>query len=280
MLLIMHYWQHEGLPAEDLKLSRIVRLTPREWQKIKPTISDLFDANWRHKRIELELTRATDIVSKRSAAGKASAEARYNKRSTHVETNAQTDKQQTGRPSPSQPLEVISPPSEAPPNKPKSDDVREAVAIYAQVALREETGWPGVQRLTSARISACRARLAEAGGIEGWRAAMERAARSGFLCGRNEKGWFADFDFFCQSKSFTKLMEGSYDDRAGTSNRGSSGSMDAVLRSLAEIAEEAAGKREREASSDGRPSVDREAAGGGFGKPSPLEIPDYLRRTA
>jgi hypothetical protein len=34
--------------------------------------------------------------------------------------------------------------------------------------------------------------------------------RTPFLCGENDRGWKADFDFFLQPKSFTRILEGSY----------------------------------------------------------------------
>ena len=97
LLLIMHYWQNGGLPSQDLKLARICRLLPKEWQKIKQTMVDLFDADWKHHRIDKELATAEETINKRSAAGKAGASARYGKRNATAMANAQ----QTNAPSPS-----------------------------------------------------------------------------------------------------------------------------------------------------------------------------------
>lgn len=68
--LIMHYWQHGGVPNDDRKLAAIARMTDREWKRHKSTISEFFDQQWRHKRIEAELAKAADISSKRSASAK------------------------------------------------------------------------------------------------------------------------------------------------------------------------------------------------------------------
>lgn len=89
LLLIMNYWQRgEPLPASDLHLSRIARLTPEEWASVKPSLEPFFivetDA-WRHGRIEIELAKVLDKSTKASDAGKASAKQRANKRSTGVE---------------------------------------------------------------------------------------------------------------------------------------------------------------------------------------------------
>lgn len=108
--------------------------------------------------------------------------------------------------------ENISPPSEAPPIG-AGDDLSAAVEVFNRVA--GAAGWPMVQRLTGARRSSLRHRLTECGGLPGWETAMERARGSPFLTGDNPRGWRADFDFFMQAKSFTRLLEGAYDAKTG-----------------------------------------------------------------
>ena len=97
----------------------------------------------------------------------------------------------------------------------------EAVEVYNTEA--EKAGWAKVQRLTDARRSALKARLAECGGLEGWQTAMAKAGESKFLTGKVPRGkghenWRPDFDFFLKAQNFTKLMEGTYDDRTGAAN--------------------------------------------------------------
>lgn len=164
-------------------------------------------------------------------------------------------------------------PSEVPANKP-NDDARQAVEIYNESAGR--TGWPRVQRLTPQRRAACNARLSECGGIDGWRTAIAKGAASSFLCGSNQTGWKADFDFFCQSKSFTKLMEGSYDDR--TPGEGHGGNGETVRRSIARVLEERSRMGVGQAGTDGReePGPDAPPPSGGMG--DDIEIPSMLRR--
>lgn len=95
-----------------------------------------------------------------------------------------------------------------------ADPIEQAVDAYNTAA--QAVGWSVVQRINPHRRSALKARLKDCGGIEGWRAAMAKAVDSPFLTGDNDRGWKADFDFFIQSKSFTKLMEGGYDRRASS----------------------------------------------------------------
>jgi uncharacterized protein YdaU (DUF1376 family) len=66
--LMMDYWQNGGLPSDDKRLARIARMTDREWKSSKETIRAFFHSGWKHKRIDEELTHATDVSSKRAAA--------------------------------------------------------------------------------------------------------------------------------------------------------------------------------------------------------------------
>lgn len=106
------------------------------------------------------------------------------------------------------------PPPEAPPSPPApahANEHSEAVAIYNEAA--ERIGWPRVQKLTPARTKVLKARLKEAGGIEGWRYAMERAEASDFLNGGSGKWQGFSFDWISKQGNFTKLMEGNYDNK-------------------------------------------------------------------
>lgn len=91
------------------------------------------------------------------------------------------------------------------------DDVSEAVADYNAAA--RDAGWPEVKVVSPKRRAAISARLKDAGGNEGWRDALARARASPHLCGQNDRGWRADFDFLTTASKFTKLIEGSYDQR-------------------------------------------------------------------
>lgn len=112
--------------------------------------------------------------------------------------------------------------------KPEMDKARsadaddDAAVLEAFNSIAEELGWSKAQRVTPARKTAIRARLRECGGIEGWRAAMAKARASPFLRGETGRdkahaNWTPDLDFFLQQSTFTKLMEGKYDQRGGNS---------------------------------------------------------------
>lgn len=101
-----------------------------------------------------------------------------------------------------------------------------ATALQAYNDLAKDLNWPQAQLLTPKRRSALKARLAECGGIEGWRAAMAKARESPFLRGDGGRdaehaNWSPDLDFFLQQSKFARLMEGAYDQR--NNNRRSTG---------------------------------------------------------
>jgi len=89
LLLIMHYWRSGSLPADDLTLSRIARMSRADWRKARSVISAFFQEGWKHKRIEFELTKAAKISESARCGGKASGEARKNKNVTEstIKTN-------------------------------------------------------------------------------------------------------------------------------------------------------------------------------------------------
>lgn len=100
--------------------------------------------------------------------------------------------------------------------------IDEAHALWNAAAKRQ--GWATVMRLTDARKKALKSRLKEYHGIEAWTAALAKAEASSFLTGKTERSnghehWKFNFDFMIKPNSFTKLMEGGYDDRRKSSSK-------------------------------------------------------------
>lgn len=116
-------------------------------------------------------------------------------------------------------------------------EISEAVKLFKQVAAAQ--GWPSIRILSKARQTALRARLREAGGIDGWREALRKAAASNHCNGDNDRGWLCNFDFLTQQKSFAKLMEGNYDNRTPkgtTRHTGASSPHDSLFAGFAQSA--------------------------------------------
>jgi uncharacterized protein YdaU (DUF1376 family) len=80
LLLLLAMWNAEGeLPNDDAKLATFTGLTRAKWLKHKPDVLRFFRVagdTLRHKRIDEDLNEARELSGKRSAAGRASGEAR------------------------------------------------------------------------------------------------------------------------------------------------------------------------------------------------------------
>ena len=71
-------------------------------------------------------------------------------------------------------------------------------------------GLPVAEKLTAERRRAARQRLKQYPELSSWQKALRHIRETPFLRGENDRGWQANFDFFLQAKSFTKLVEGAY----------------------------------------------------------------------
>ena len=94
-------------------------------------------------------------------------------------------------------------------------EIAEAFAAYNDMA--ERVGLSRATKLSPQRQSKLKARLRDAGGIAGWCAALGRVAASAY-CRGEVNGFKADLGFLLQDESFTRLMEGKYDDRKHLAN--------------------------------------------------------------
>lgn len=201
MLLCAHYQAgQDGLPNDDKYLSRVARLSIKKWLAIRPVLESKFNVTddfWTHSKVFDVLQKVHD----KSLCQRAKALKRNNSGGA------------TAMPRQSQPKTIN--------HKPKTNILRgsdfapldEAYEAYNLMA--KETGFPLAQKFTDKRKKHLAARLKDCGGMDGWMAALEKLRASKFCQGENDRGWIADFDFLIAESSFTKLMEGRYDDRKG-----------------------------------------------------------------
>lgn len=237
MLLLMAQWNRDGesLPADDKKLQRVARCG-RNWTKVWGNIERFFktDKNGvysKRLRLEAQNVAAKRDVNKRNGArgGKAKA-LKTNNVDLANATETLERNPSIPEPEPYKKEDTNVSLSERPP---AIDEISDAVSEYNFTA--KSTGWPEVQKLTPARRSALRGRLSDAGGLEGWRMALDRAQASPFLSGQTQAGFRCTFDFLTKQANFTKLMEGNYDPRTSNTSNGSPAT-DGTLRAIADAA--------------------------------------------
>ena len=63
-----------------------------------------------------------------------------------------------------------------------------------------------------------KARLHEAGGIDGWRHALEKIRAAIWMHGTNKHGWRVTFDWIVRPEKFAQLMEGALNQHAPTAD--------------------------------------------------------------
>ncbi|WNN70368.1 DUF1376 domain-containing protein [Kluyvera cryocrescens] len=84
LLLMFNYWQ-TGRPIPKNRLAKIARLSNDRWIAVESSLKEFFNDNgteWSQERIERDLEAVKTSISQKSAAGKASAQARKVKQST------------------------------------------------------------------------------------------------------------------------------------------------------------------------------------------------------
>lgn len=106
------------------------------------------------------------------------------------------------------------------------DEVKSAFAMFNEAAKR--TGWPEVRKLDDDRKRMMRARLKDAGGIDGFALVLGKAEASEFLTVKWGK---CNLDWILGRRNFRKIMEGNYADKAGGRDGDMAGS---IKRGLAE----------------------------------------------
>ena len=71
--------------------------------------------------------------------------------------------------------------------------------------------FPRVQKLTEGRKTAIKARWTEYPNIDTFKKVFASCENNPFMKGNNDRNWVANFDFIFQASSFTKIVEGYYD---------------------------------------------------------------------
>lgn len=90
-------------------------------------------------------------------------------------------------------------------------DYKGIVATFNSVCV----SFPSVRALSDARKKAIKARLNNYS-VEDFKTLFEKAEASSFLKGKNSSNWSATFDWLIKDSNMAKVLDGNYDDRAGS----------------------------------------------------------------
>lgn len=232
--LVDHYMEtKEALPDADAALARICGVSPADFAPHSAVIRAFFQAKKGrlfNKTCEEILAFQNGSASRRSESASKAAKILWEKKkkiqedesATHTsrdaepmrpdatEQNITEDKKELIKEDTKDIFGIPAKNANAAGGEKVSREIfTEAVELFN--AMAEGAGISTVQKLTDARKKKLAARLKDCGGLEGWKAALEKVAGSAFLTGK-KTNWKADFDFIVTESKFTKIMEGSYND--------------------------------------------------------------------
>lgn len=162
-------------------------------------IADSAVTSWTRRQFESDSS--TERARKHRATRRNGDATLLQRDATPPDTDSETDKISVSNETP-----VVSPKL----NGSEKPSLRPEHVVEAWNAMAERCGLAAIRKLTPERSRKLNGRLRTTT-IDDWTEAIGAIERSSFLRGENERGWRADFDFLLQPKSFTKLIEGSYD---------------------------------------------------------------------
>jgi len=133
--IIMAYWRNGGpLPNDPKRMAAICKCTPKKWKMVFPSVAPFFEiseSEWRHKRIDQELSSATEKSNKNKERAEKAAAARWGQldASSNASSNAQAQLKECPSPSPS--------PNTKPPVNNTGEQIRSPVSETAVAPPRE-----------------------------------------------------------------------------------------------------------------------------------------------
>ena len=217
-LLDLYYLKDGELYGDEAEIARQVGMRDNVTE-VKQVLQDFFciaeDDRWSHARCDAEIAEYRAYLEKQRENGK-----RGGRPKKGIDDNPEKP---TANPSltQSEPKKSLTtnhkPLTTNQDNKSSKEDMSsddDAVSVKDVVDawndLAEARGLAKVVKVTDTRRKQIQARLKEYE-PDDWSKALTAIYKSKFLCGENDRGWKADFDFLLQPKSFVKLVEGAYD---------------------------------------------------------------------
>lgn len=142
LLLMFNYWQ-TGKPIPKNRLAKIARMGNDRWISVESSLKEFFNDNgaeWVHERIERDLDAVRMSLEQKSAAGKASAEARRVKKGTNYQRGGNA--RSTGVKNPLEQNGNGNPTNKDPDNKEDLKDKTPHIAREENLSPAENNGLP------------------------------------------------------------------------------------------------------------------------------------------
>ncbi len=248
LMLIFNYWQ-TGKPIPKNRLQSISRVSNDRWSFVEASLKEFFNdtgTHWQHSRIDADLAMVDEAQQQRSAAGKASVEAKRrakqadikrksNDRSTTVEVSLQRDANESDTDTDTDikknivPSVLVIADGESPPQLTKNAGDTRAARAEKRVPFQDIIDvyhevlpcLPECKKITTKRQGHIRQRWlsGDLPDLQTWRDYFNYVKKSDFLCGRAPpsdgypKPFRADIDFLSNESNYAKIYEGKYHGR-------------------------------------------------------------------
>ena len=205
LLLLITMWRAKGqkLPDDDKRLARFTRMTPTQWRRVRPTLEPflIIENGWiTQGRLQDEF----ETVKRKSDSQRDKARAKWRK---HREKQSATAP--AGQCPDDASLPTPTPITTAPPKKAPQNGLDQAMEIWSEVLGGT---LPAPTKATEARSRNFRKRFENEFGssYDAFRQYCQQIRESPFLCGANDRGWLADFDWAMKPANLVKVVEGNY----------------------------------------------------------------------
>lgn len=212
-LLDMYYENEAPIPLETQWVARRLRVAS---EVVDIVLQDMFERTedgWKHSRCEADIAEYHKNAERNRENGKRGGRPKtVSKKPKENPVGSQSDA--SGNPvvtltTNHKPLTTNQEPII---EDTSSDDdtltVDDVVGAWNELAADRKL--PLVKKVNATRRRQIQARIKEYD-PDDWSKAMGAIYNSKFLCGENDRGWKADFDFLLNPNKFVKLVEGSYD---------------------------------------------------------------------
>lgn len=223
-LLDLYYLRDGKLFGDEADVARQIGMRDHV-QEVTQVLQDFFclaeDDRWAHDRCDAEIDNYRKFLDKQRENGKRGGRPKANPSASETDTKAIPEKPkplpEVTQEEPKQSLTTNHKPLTTNQDKsPKGDmssgdDLTVNDVIEAWNDLAVDRGLPKVSKVTEARRRQVQARIKEYPDAGDWSKALSAIDKSKFLCGDNDRGWRANFDFLLQPSTFIKLLEGTYD---------------------------------------------------------------------
>jgi uncharacterized protein YdaU (DUF1376 family) len=216
LTLLIHQWREGYIPADDAQLWNLLLMPPdpsdeaRILEQVKECFQPLSAGRLANHQLDIIRKKHVALASLRSAAGKSGRSKQIRNLMGLAQANAGESESDT-----ESDTDITS--SEHKEHAPQKTPL--SPSTLAEIWQDERGSLAKIREFTRERQAKCQARIKSHSNdpesyLASFRQGVRQAAKTPFLCGENDNGWRASFDWFiANDTNLSKVLEGRYDAR-------------------------------------------------------------------